>query len=180
MTRWLLAAVFLSLLVPEAAAQSYSELAPQGFILFKRTRVTGVFEGCEKNRDIPFDGGTSFSCSETNHHMAYQPPVIIMRNGETNTYAVLIDGRAYKGSILQLEGKRLNKPLIADGVLGGADKPLLGAEAIPLPGIPKEPATPNAVKELTLLPTIPLAPGVQSKTPDPQRKVNQNFPQQAQ
>ncbi len=177
MTRWLLAAIFLVLFVPDAAAQSYSELAPQGYILFKRTRVIGVFEGCGMNLDITLEGGTTFTCLETNHHMAYQPPVIIMKNGQRNTYAVLIDGRAYKGRIPQLEGVKLARPLFADDVQGGPSKPMLGADAVPLPGVAAEPATPDSVKALTLSPTIPLAPGVQSKTPDPLRKVNQNFPQ---
>ena len=177
MTRWFLAALLLAAFMQEAAAQSYSELAPQGYILFKRTRVIGVFEGCDKNLEIPFEGGTSFTCLETNHHMAYQPPVIIMKNGQTNTYAVLIDGRAYKGQIQQLQGVKLARPLTADDVQGGPTKPILGADAIPLPGVPKFATTPDDVKALTLVPTIPLAPGVQSKSPNPLRKANQNFPQ---
>ena len=177
MMRWVLAFFLLATSIPAALAQSYSELAPQGYILFKRTRVIGVFEGCDKNLDIPLEGETTFTCLESNHHMAYQPPVIILKNGQTNSYAVLIDGRAYKGRIPQLEGVKLARPLVADDVQGGAAKPILGADALPLPGIPKFASTPDEIKPLTLAPTIPLAPGVQSESPNPLRKANQNFPQ---
>ena len=177
MRRWLLAACLLLAWVTDATAQSYSELAPQGYVVWKRTRVTGVFNGCEKHQAILFDGGTTFTCLETNHHMAYQPPVIILRDGvEHTTYAVLIDGRAYKGNITQLEGKLLHRPLQADDVQGGPEKPILGADAIPLPGVPKFASTPDAVKPLTQVPTFPLAPGEQSVPVDPLRKANQNFP----
>ncbi len=177
MKRWLLAVFLLLAWAGDAGAQSYSELAPQGYIPWKRTRVTGVFEGCQKNQTITFDGGTVFICRETNHHMAYQPPVIILKDGvEHTSYAVLIDGRAYKGQIQQLEGKKLSRPLIADDVQGGPTKPILGADAIPLPGVPKFASTPDAVKPLTLVPTFPLAPGEQSVPADPLRKANQNFP----
>jgi hypothetical protein len=175
--RWLLGFFLLAASAPAALAQSYSELAPQGYLLFKRSHVASVFEGCDKNLDVLFDGGTIFTCMETNHHMAYQPPVVILKNNQTNTYAVLIDGRAYKGRIRQLDGKLLARPLIADDVQGGAAKPILGADAVPLPGVPKIAGTPDEVKALTLMPTIPLAPGVQSETPSPLRKANQNFPQ---
>ncbi len=177
MKRWLLAALLLLAWISDAAAQSYSELATQGYVVWKRTRVTGVFDGCQKNQAITFDGGTIFDCHETNHHMAYQPPVIILRDGMTHTtYAVVIDGRAYKGSISQLEGKVLHRPLSADEVQGGPSHPILGAEAIPLPGVPKFPSTPDDVKPLTLTPTFPLAPGEQSVPVNPLRKANQNFP----
>ena len=160
MKRWLLAVFLLLAWAGDAGAQSYSELAPQGYIPWKRTRVTGVFGGCQNN-----------------HHMAYQPPVIILKDGvEHTSYAVLIDGRAYKGQIQQLEGKKLSRPLIADDVQGGPTKPILGADAIPLPGVPKFASTPDAVKPLTLVPTFPLAPGEQSVPADPLRKANQNFP----
>lgn len=177
MKRWPLAAFLLLAWIGDAAAQSYSELAPQGYIPWKRTRVTGVFEGCQKNQTVAFDGGTVFVCLENNHHMAYQPPVIILKDGVEHTaYAVLIDGRAYKGQIQQLEGVKLARPLIADDVAGGPTKPILGAEAIPLPGVPKFAETPDAAKPLTLVPTFPLAPGEQSVPADPLRKANQNFP----
>jgi hypothetical protein len=177
MKRWLLAAFLLFAWVGDAVAQSYSELAPQGYIPWKRTRVTGVFEGCQKNQSIAFDGETVFICRENNHHMAYQPPVIILKDGvEHTTYAVLIDGRAYKGEIQQLEGVKLARPLVADDVQGGPTKPILGADAIPLPGVPKFANTPDEVKPLTLIPTFPFAPGAQSVPVDPLRKANQNFP----
>jgi hypothetical protein len=177
MRRWLLVVFLLGASIPAALAQSYSELAPQGYILFKRSHVASVFDGCTKDLDVLFDGGTIFTCLETNHHMAYQPPVVILKNGQTNSYAVLIDGRAYKGRIRELEGKILARPLIADDVQGGAAKPILGADAIPLPGVPKFASTPDESKPLTLIPTIPLAPGVQSEAPNPLRRTNQNFPQ---
>src|SRR5689334_25249816 len=86
--RWLGVFLFLGLSSGEAVAQSYSELAPQGYILFRRTHVVGVFDGCQKDLDIQFAEDTIFTCLEQNHHMAYAPPVVILRNGETNTYAV--------------------------------------------------------------------------------------------
>lgn len=179
MKRWPLAAFLLLAWIGDAAAQSYSELAPQGYIVWKRTRVSGVFEGCQKGRDIAFDDGTVFTCLEANHHMAFQPPVVILKDGVAKTtYAVLIDGRAYKGSIRQLEGKLLYRPLPADDVQGGPSKPILGADAIPLPGIPLVPSTPDNAKPLTLVPTFPLAPGEQSVPVNPLRKANQNFPTQ--
>jgi hypothetical protein len=176
---WLFAAIALAAVATaqSARAQSYSELAPQGYILFKRTHVVGVFEGCERNRDISFADGTIFFCHESNHHTAYQPPVVILKNGSANSYAVLIDGRAYKGGIRQLEGKVLARPLPADDVHGGPADPILGADALPLPGVPQFAKTMDAVKPETLAPNIPLAPGTQGgPPPDPRRKLNQNYP----
>jgi hypothetical protein len=177
------AALFLLTLLLAAAtggramAQSYSELAPQGYVLFKRTHVAGIFEGCERNRDIAFADGTIFSCHERNHHYAYQPPVVVLKSSTANSYAVLIDGRAYKGGIRQLEGKTLARPLPADDVRGGPADPILGADAVPLPGVPLFAKTPDAAKPETLTPNIPLAPGTQGgPPPDPRRKLNQNFP----
>ena len=176
MKRALLACLLLLAGAGEATAQSYSELAPQGYIPFRRTHVVGVFEGCHKDLDIQFAEDTIFTCLEQNHHMAYAPPVVILRNGQTNTYAVLIDGKAYKGFIRQLEGKLLSRPLPADDVQGGPTKPILGADAIPLPGVPLFALTPDAVKPETLTPTIPLGPGTQGPPLDPLRKLNQNNP----
>ncbi len=175
---WLMALILMVAATGSARAQSYSELAPQGYALFKRSHVVGVFEGCQRNTDVNFSDGTIFVCRESNHHMAYEPPVVILKNSNTNSYAVLIDGRAYQGAIRQLEGKVLTRPLPADNVHGGPADPILGADAIPLPGVPDFSKTPDAIKPETLTPDIPLAPGTQGgPPPDPRRKLNQNFPQ---
>jgi hypothetical protein len=160
-----------------AGAQSYSELTPQGYLLLKRTHVAGIFQGCQRNMDVTFADGTIFSCHESNHHYAYQPPVVLLKNRARDTYAVLIDGRAYKGGIRQYEGKPLARPMAAEDVHGGAADPILGADALPLPGVPQFAKTADAAKAETLIPIIPLAPGTQGgPPPDPKRKLNQNYP----
>ena len=103
-------------------------------MVIQRTAVDGPFQGCEKQLAIRFANGTVFDCNERNHHIAYRPTAVLFKNVRLETYALLIDGRAYQGNISTSVGKPLTRPW-------------------PI-GIPQDPA-------LAAAPAEPVIPGVQ-------------------
>jgi hypothetical protein len=44
-----------------------------GYTLLEKTSVRATFEGCEHDRLIEFDNGTTLRCAEYSYHYAYRP-----------------------------------------------------------------------------------------------------------
>jgi len=91
--------------------QSAIDLTSDGYVIVERTTVEGFFQGCDRKLEVHLANGTIFECSERNHHMAYQPKAVLLRNVRMRTYALVIDGRAYSGNLIQLLEQPLQIPL---------------------------------------------------------------------
>jgi len=104
-------------------SQSAIDLTSDGYVIVERTNVDGFFQGCDRKLEVHLANGTIFECSERNHHMAYEPKAVLLRNVRVRTYALMIDGRAYTGSLVALLGQQLQIPLPVTTPSGDPDPP---------------------------------------------------------
>ncbi len=138
--------------------QSAIDLTSDGYVIVQRTNVDGFFQGCDRKLEVHLANGTIFECSEHNHHMAYQPKAVLLRNVRVRTYALMIDGRAYTGSLVALLGQQLPIPLPVTPPSGDPDPPGL------TPGV--DPPRYAVVPYMAKVPHIPLFPAGEA-TPIP-------------
>jgi hypothetical protein len=133
--------------------QSAIDLTGAGYIIVQRTTVEGFFQGCERKLELHLTNGTVFDCGERNHHMAYRPKAVILRNMRVRTYALMIDGRAYTGSLTALLGQPLQIPLPVTPPQAVEAGPQAGL----IPGVqfPKYAKAPERAKGETLIPVYP-------------------------
>lgn len=128
-------------------------LTADGYFIIERSFVQGAFQGCERRLEIHLGNGTIFDCNERNHHMAYRPKAVLLKNVRMRTYILLIDGRPYSGSITTLMGKQLLNPL----PVTPPQEVEAGPQAAIIPGVqfPKFANSPDRVKQETLIPEYP-------------------------
>lgn len=136
-----------------ARGQSAIDLTGDGYFIVQRTTVEGSFQGCERKLEVHLANGTIFDCGERNHHMAYRPNAVLLRNLRVRTYALTIDGRAYKGSITALLGRPLQIPLPVTPPQGIGTNPVAGL--IPGVQLPKYAKAPETAKGEPLIPVYP-------------------------
>ena len=147
-----LVAIATAAIPPGARGESGIDLTANGYVVVQRTTVDGVFQGCERKLEIRLANGTTFDCAERNHHMAYRPKAVLLRNMRVRTYALIIDGRAYTGSLMALLGVPVQVPLpVAPPLLGSPDPP---AGLTPGVDLPRYAIVPYMAKE----PSIPPFP----------------------
>ena len=127
---------------PGSWGQSAIDLPRDGYVIVQRTTVDGFFQGCDRQLEIHLANGTVFDCNERNHHMAYRPKAVLLKNVRVRTYALMIDGRAYTGQHLDLCRKTAARPWPIGPAPG--DPALAAAPAEPV--IPGRPA-PGKVRE---------------------------------
>ena len=139
--------------VQGAWGQSVVTLTGDGYFILERTTVQGSFEGCQRRLEIHLANGTIFDCDERNHHMAYRPGAVLLKNIHARTFALIIDGRAYTGSITTLMGKPLLNPL----PVTPPEAVETGPQAGVIPGVqfPKYANAPERAKGETLIPVYP-------------------------
>lgn len=137
--------------------QTAIDLTGEGYVIVQRTTVEGFFQGCDRKLEVHLANGTVFECEERNHHIAFQPKAVLLRNVRARTYALMIDGRAYKGSIIALLGKSLQTPLPVAAPQAADPDPPAGLT----PGVdpPRYAIVPFVAKEAS----IPLYPAGQAE-----------------
>ena len=136
-----------------ARSQSTVDLTSEGYFIVERTTVDGSFQGCERRLEIHLADGTIFDCAESNHHMAYRPRAVLLRNTRVRSYVLMIDGRAYTGSLTALLGKPLLIPLPVTPPQDSDPDPQGGM--IPGVQLPKYAKAPATAKGEPLIPDYP-------------------------
>lgn len=65
-----------------------------------KTRIDGVFEGCEIGKLYPLENGLIFECQTYHYAYAYRPEVLIITVLGKRP-VVMINGRKYEGNLLR-------------------------------------------------------------------------------
>jgi len=95
--------VFLTLIFfticSSAVASDLEDLAKQGYAVVDKTYVSGEFEGCDFDKQIPLANGLIFVCSVYSYSYSYQPEVFILKNYQYGDVKVLINGQNYNGKL---------------------------------------------------------------------------------
>jgi len=87
--------------VPSLSADIES-LAKEGYTIVEETNIAGNYEykGCLGTGPIRLASGKAFACSTFgNDNVQYMPKVIILKN-KYGDYKILINGKAFNGTIL--------------------------------------------------------------------------------
>ncbi len=82
-----------------AKADDYEDMIKEGYGAIAVTSVSGTFNGCQFNEQIPLQNGMVFVCQTYHYHYAYNPEVLILKNVQTGQLGVSIDGELYEGQL---------------------------------------------------------------------------------
>jgi hypothetical protein len=91
----------LSLTLPAGAALAVTvdDLLAAGFSKVKETRVTGDFNGCDRDVHVQLEGLNDFVCTSYSHMYAQHPKAVLMRSKTGGQYKLLINGTVFDGLV---------------------------------------------------------------------------------